>query len=122
MQVFVPPAMADRMARLIRVGKMYIIKKFQVKDYTAKDKFRPVQMDTQIVFITDTKVKEIDENDIFIPKNMFDFYQFEDLPKMAKQVVHLVDIVGIIQDKEDIKLSDTSKGKTHMKFKITDGR
>lgn len=90
MQVFVPSAMAERMGRIIGVGKMYLIKNFQVKNYTEADKFRPVQVDKQIVFISDTKVKEIDESEIFIPKILFDFYQFEDLNKMSKQCHHLI--------------------------------
>ncbi|KAK1398583.1 hypothetical protein POM88_008446 [Heracleum sosnowskyi] len=91
MQVYVPASMADRMARMIEVGKIYIIKNFQVKEYKDQDKFRPVQIDRQITFITNTKVKEIEETDVFIHKNMFDFYAFEDLKGMAKQYHHLID-------------------------------
>lgn len=147
MQVFVPAAMAERMARLIGVGKIYIIKNFQVKDYTTQDKFRPVHIDRQISFMADTKIKEIHENDIFIPKNFFDFYPFEDLTNMAKQTQNLIgmslilytwsitmrspinnlfnftlDVVGVIHKTADLKIVDTKNGKTHIKFALTDGR
>lgn len=68
---------------------MYVIKNFQVKDYTDLDKFRPVQMDKQIVFTADTKVKDVEESEIFIPRNSFDFFDFGDLMPMAKQSLYL---------------------------------
>lgn len=90
MQAFVPASMSQRMTRLIEVGKLYLLKNFEVKEYLDKDKFRPVKIDRQIIFTIDTKVKEIDDSEIFIPNNMFDFYDFGDLFNMSKQFHYLV--------------------------------
>lgn len=60
-----------------------------MKDYTDKDKYRPVQMEQQIIFTADTKVKEVDEKSIVIPKNSFDLFEYGDLKPMTKQVLYL---------------------------------
>lgn len=60
MQAFVLASMADRMARIIQVGKLYLLRNFEVKDYLDKDKYKPVQIDRHIIFTIDTYVKEVD--------------------------------------------------------------
>lgn len=77
------------MSRLIEDGKIYLIKNFQVEDYTEEDKFRPVQMERQIIFTGITKIKELAETDIFIPRNSFDLFEYGDLKQMEKQVLYL---------------------------------
>lgn len=64
MQALVPAAFVDRISRLIVDGNVYLIKNFQVKDYTEANKYWPVQMDKQIVLTADTKVKKADEKKI----------------------------------------------------------
>ena len=59
-----------------------------MKDYTEKDKFKVAQMDRKIVFTTETKVKELQETEIFIPNNNFDFFDFSDLKKKAGQLTY----------------------------------
>lgn len=89
LQAFVPATVAYKFKRLIEEGKFYVIKNFQVKDYTELEKFRAVQMDKQIVFTNDTKVKDVEETEIFIPRNSFDFFDFGDLIQMSKQSLYL---------------------------------
>ena len=75
------------------LGKIYFIKKFQVKDYTNKDKYRPVRMDKQISLTNDTKIKDLVDSKFFIPKNMFDFVSFSQLKELATQHVYLTGII-----------------------------
>lgn len=140
----------DKMEKLIDCGKLYVIQNFAVKNYTDKDKYRVVLADKQLIFTTDTKVKEIDENEIFIPKNMFDLNPFQDLKKMATQQVYLAgdfttyykndhskffiyykvllpfitDVIGIIPKKESLRRFKNNLGQeqSNIKFKISDGK
>ncbi|KAL1830259.1 hypothetical protein ACET3Z_008671 [Daucus carota] len=89
MHAWVPAALSDKMERLVEEGKLYLIKNFQVQNFEEKAKYRAVQMDRQIVFTADTKLKEIEETDIFIPKNSFDLYEYADLKKVADQDLYL---------------------------------
>lgn len=152
MQAYIPASMSDRMARVIELGKIYLIRNFEVKEYLDKDKFRVVQSDRQIIFTIDTKLKELPENEVFILQNTFDFYQFADLNNMATQFHNLVgtsfkltnlfsitnilqiyyvhmtntynvlDVVGIIQDPEKLTIRQSQQGKPFVKFKLFDGR
>ncbi|KAK1358273.1 hypothetical protein POM88_051529 [Heracleum sosnowskyi] len=98
MHTFVPPTLAEKFCRIIEEGKIYLIKNFQVKDYTEIDKYRPVQMDRQIIFTADTKVKELAESEIFIPANNFDLFEYGDLKAMTTQQLYLTDVIGIIEN------------------------
>ncbi|KAK1359407.1 hypothetical protein POM88_043881 [Heracleum sosnowskyi] len=127
MQEFIPGTIADIFGKMVQVQKLYIIKNFHVKEYKDEDKYRPVQRNKQLIFTIDTKVKEIAETGIFIPKNMFDFFKFEDIIKLSKQHVYLVDVIGIAKKKDVIgKLSNFTnslgKQQTNIKFKISDGK
>lgn len=93
MHAFIPGNLSDKMSRFIELGRIYMLRNFQVKDYTEKDKFRVVHMDRQIIFTQDTKVKEVDESEIYIPQNMFDLYEFADLKKMAGQQLYLTGLL-----------------------------
>lgn len=90
MAAYVPVSMADRMSRLIQLGKIYLIKNFEVKEYLEKDKFRVVNNDKQIIFTVDTRIKEIGESEVFILQNNFDLYEFADLKQMSTQVQNLL--------------------------------
>lgn len=89
MQAYAPAHLADKIGRIIQIGKIYMIKNFDVKEYTEKDKFRPVPMDRQIIFTVDTRITDLDESQTFVPKNVFDFFQFSDLKHAAEQVTYL---------------------------------
>ncbi|WOG83656.1 hypothetical protein DCAR_0102833 [Daucus carota subsp. sativus] len=119
MHVFIPAAIADKMSRIIEEGKIYLIKNFTVKDFTEKDNYRVVHMDKQISFTTETRVKELDDSEIFIPTNNFDLFQFSDLKSQATQDVYLTDVIGIIKSKEEISRIPNKQVK--VKFVITDG-
>lgn len=144
MQALVPAALVDRFSRLIVEGNVYLIKNFQVKDYTDADKYRPVQMDKQIIFTADSKVKEVDQTTIFIPKNNFDLFEYGDLKPMTKKVLYLIgyitklfyvlyicsvtytkvpflpDVIGIIEKMPTI--SRVPNKQVKIRFKIIDGR
>lgn len=111
MHAFVPGTLSEKMSRFFELGKIYIVKNFQVKEYTEKDKFRVVHMNRQIIFTTDTKVKEIDESETYVPQNSFDLYEFGDLKTMAKQNLYLTGISITIYSK---KLCFA-----HLKYKFT---
>ena len=139
MHAFVPGSMSERLGRILVDGNLYIIKNFQVKDYTPTDKYRAVEMDKQIVFTTETKIKELAESEVFIPKNMFDLFEYSQLQNRAKQIVFLTgkkqkntcwllsinleitasfltsvhfseDIVGVVEKKDDINRYTNKEG------------
>lgn len=89
MHAFVSAALSAKMSRLLEEGKIYLVKNFQVKDYTENDKYRPVHMDRQIILTQDTRVKELEETEIFIPKNSFDLFEYGDLKALAAQKLYL---------------------------------
>ncbi|KAK1372388.1 hypothetical protein POM88_028581 [Heracleum sosnowskyi] len=124
MHAFAPTAVADRLGRILQVGNIYLIKNFQVKDYTDKDKFRPLHMERQIIFNSDTKALQIQDSEIYIPNNMFDFYEFNDLKNMAKQQLNLIDVIGILHSNEMAMGTNNKNGKNHVnvKFKLYHGR
>ncbi|KAK1354825.1 hypothetical protein POM88_008306 [Heracleum sosnowskyi] len=123
MHAFVPGSLADKISRMFTVGKLYILKNFQVKEYTEQDKFRVIHMNRQIIFTADTKLKALDENEIHIPGNMFDLYEFADLKKMATQTLYLTDVIGILHKKEQLNIYEKDgKQQVNIKFKLTDGR
>ncbi|KAL1802084.1 hypothetical protein ACET3Z_030731 [Daucus carota] len=123
MQAYAPAHLADKIGRIIQIGKIYMIKNFDVKEYTEKDKFRPVPIDRQIVFTVDTKITDLDESQTFVPKNVFDFFQFSDLKNAAEQVTYLTDVIGIIPKTDKIKDFNNRHGKAqkNIKFKLSDG-
>ncbi|KAK1353899.1 hypothetical protein POM88_052264 [Heracleum sosnowskyi] len=123
MHAFVPGGLADKISRMFKVGKLYILKNSQVKEYTEQDKFRAIHMNRKIVFTADTKLKAIDENEIHIPGNMFDLYEFADLKKMATQTLYLTDVIGILHKKEKLNIYEKDgKQQVNIRFKLTDGR
>ncbi|KAL8133227.1 hypothetical protein AgCh_008622 [Apium graveolens] len=124
MQAFVPAFLNEKLQRMLQLGKMYVTSFFQVRDFTPEDKWRSVQLDRQIQFTNQTKTRELSESEYFIPNNMFDFYDFEEVRKLAKQNIYLADVVGVIIKREDIKQINTSAGKEKLqvKLKITDGK
>lgn len=93
MQAYAGASIANTIGRILEEGKIYLIKNFEVKQYTELDKFRPVPIDRQITFSSDTRIGDVDEKSVFIPKNMFDFFQFCELKNAAKQVTHLTGIL-----------------------------
>lgn len=89
MQAGVPGFLNDKMQKMFTINKMYAITNFQVKDLTTDDKWRPVNMDRQIMFTNQTRAREIPENEYFIQNNMFDFFQMEELAKLTDQNLYL---------------------------------
>lgn len=89
MHATVPGSISERLDRALNTGSIYVIKNFQVKEYATKDNFRPVDMDRKIVFTSETRVKEVPETEVFIPKHMFDLHEYAELQKRAAQVMYL---------------------------------
>ena len=92
MQAFVPTFLERKIQRMLQVEKMYAINMFQVKDFTAEDKWRSINMDRQILFTNQTRAREIPENELFISNNMFDFHEFSQLKSLAKQNLFLAGV------------------------------
>lgn len=83
MHAFVPTAQSDEMEKVIKLGKIFKIYNFTVKNYRSDEKFRCIQSDKQIMFTNYTKVEELIESDHLIANNAFDFYDFDDLKPIA---------------------------------------
>ncbi|KAK1380381.1 hypothetical protein POM88_027125 [Heracleum sosnowskyi] len=89
------------------------------------DKWRCVNKDRQILFTNNTKEKQIDESEYFIPNNHFDFFEMEELTKLAKQNVYLADVVGVVIRRDNIRpVRNTKLGTDQMqvRMKMTDGK
>lgn len=89
MQASVPTYLAPKIQRMLQVHKMYIITNFQVKELTADDKWRAVNMDKQIQFINQTKAREIPESEHYISQNEFDFFALNELEMLLNQNINL---------------------------------
>lgn len=86
---YVPADKADKMESQLVVGNIYLFQNFTVKEYRKDDKFRPIHKDIQIVFSNDTKVVSLDESDVLIEQEVFDFYDISDLKQLSKQTTYL---------------------------------
>ncbi|KAK1380021.1 hypothetical protein POM88_026765 [Heracleum sosnowskyi] len=124
MQAFVPAFLNDKMQKMFTIGKIYAVTNFQVKDLTSEDKWRSVNMDRQILFTNQTKAREILENEVFIQKNMFDFFELQELAKLAEQNLYLADVVGVVIKRDRIRDVKSRNGKDQLqvRMKITDGK
>ncbi|KAK1387266.1 hypothetical protein POM88_015444 [Heracleum sosnowskyi] len=123
---FVPAKCADRHELNLRVGKLCIIKDVTVQAYKAEDKFRPLQNDYQIIFSEDTKIRDVEDTSVSFPNDSFDFYDHSELDNLRMNPMYLVDVVGIIQNRETIVVRDLlnklGQHQSQAKFSITDGR
>lgn len=81
---FVPQKVADIVEPMLEVGKVYLFKNFTVKEYKEEDKFWCILRDIQIVFSSDTKIVELDDNDVCIERAVFDFYDLGDLKDLSQ--------------------------------------
>lgn len=77
---------------------MSTIINFQVKDYTPNDKWRCINNERQILFKNNTKDREMDENEYFIVSSHFNFFEMEELPKLAKQNMYLAGMFIFYQE------------------------
>ena len=59
MHATVPGSIFERMDHVLKIGNIYVIKNFQVKEYTEKDTYRAVEMDRKIVLTTETRIKDV---------------------------------------------------------------
>ncbi|KAK1356508.1 hypothetical protein POM88_049764 [Heracleum sosnowskyi] len=125
MHAFIPGNCADQHEYKLCVGKLYIIANFTVQPYKQEDKFRPVLNDNQIILSNETKIRDIEDKGIPFPNDVFDFYDHNELEKPQNNNMYLVDIVGIIQNRESITLRDlvnrSGENQSQSKFTITDG-
>ncbi|WOH00620.1 hypothetical protein DCAR_0519989 [Daucus carota subsp. sativus] len=123
MQAFVPLFLLEKLQKMFTVGKMYTITNFKVKNYTELDKWRCVSNDKQIQFTNQTRGKEMDEKEYFIPQNCFEFCDLGDMKSLANQTTYLADVVGVVTRRDDLKLVHTKQGvdKYQLRMIITDG-
>ncbi|KAL1808342.1 hypothetical protein ACET3Z_025332 [Daucus carota] len=124
MQAFVPTFLTEKLLKIFFVGRMYTITNFQVKEYTKLDKWRYVTTDKQLMFTNQTRAKEMDEREYFIPQKCFDFCDFGDVKNFVKQSTYLADVVGVVTRRDDLKIVHTKEGtdKPQIRMTISDGR
>ncbi|KAK1347227.1 hypothetical protein POM88_055050 [Heracleum sosnowskyi] len=69
-------------------------------------------------------VSTMDENDLLIANNLFDFSDLQDLDQVANQNVYLTDVVGVIQKDFPLRNVKTkfNDQQLQVKFTIVDGR
>lgn len=122
---FVPGKCADQHELNLRVGNLCIITNFTVQPYKLEDKFRCVQNDNSLIFSNDTKIRVVEDKGNLFPNEIFDFYEHSELQKLGNKTVYLIDVIGIIQNRESIVTRDfvnrLGHQQLHAKFTITDG-
>ncbi|KAK1401325.1 hypothetical protein POM88_000930 [Heracleum sosnowskyi] len=124
MHAFIPGNLAEKFEEQIKVGKVYIIFNFIVKDYKAEDRFRCIDSNRQIILKNFTQIEEIHANDSLIPHNVFDFYDLNDLKVIANKNIYLPDIVGVMEKElPPLRRFKNCNGEPQcqLKFQITDG-
>lgn len=73
----------------LALGNVCSITNFDVEMYKSDDKFRTVMHEYRLIFGEDTKVKHLDEKEAKLPDDTFDFYDHDDLLKIANENVYL---------------------------------
>ncbi|KAK1366288.1 hypothetical protein POM88_041849 [Heracleum sosnowskyi] len=123
-QAFIPGSVSEEIEQKIEVGKCYTFSNFTIKEYKAEDKYRCVRMDKQLIFSKHTDVRELDEHELIIEKNGFDFFDLNDLGSLAHQNVYLTDAMGVIHTPQTLRKFLNVKGQEQVqkKFELTDGR
>ncbi|KAK1402285.1 hypothetical protein POM88_001890 [Heracleum sosnowskyi] len=123
---FVPGHVADLLEPSIEAGNIYLFKNFTVKEYKEEEKFRCILKDIQIIFSNETKISRLEENEVCIDKAGFDFYDLADLKELSTQTTYLTDVIGVIQDHDELRLARFNnrlgQPQTQIKFTITDGK
>ena len=89
MHAYVPANLIQKHDKNVVDGSVCIISEFTVKDYKKEDKFRCINSEKQIIFTKDTECIKIDEDDLLIPNNIFDFYDLAELKEIADSNVYL---------------------------------
>lgn len=89
---FVPGFCSDQLEQKLAVGNVVSITNFTVQQYKVDDKFRPLRNDQQLVFSTETRIKQIEDPANQIEDNFFDFYDLSELKEMSKQNTYLAGI------------------------------
>ncbi|WOG92585.1 hypothetical protein DCAR_0311858 [Daucus carota subsp. sativus] len=119
MHAYVPANLIKKHDKDVVDGSVYIISEFTVKDYKKEDKFRCINSEKQIIFTKDTECIKIVEDDLLIPKNIFDFYDLAELKEIADSNIYLKDVIGVIW--KDQPLADLTNrfGKPQVKVKFT---
>ena len=61
--------------------ELYVINNFTVQPYNTDEKFRVVRNDVNLIFSTEIKVKDIEEDNCVGKIETFDFYNHDELKK-----------------------------------------
>ncbi|KAL1808436.1 hypothetical protein ACET3Z_025426 [Daucus carota] len=124
MHAFVPGKIFEEQETKLKDGNICIFSNFTIKEYDSSEKFRCVNHDKQIILTNYTQIEKIDKEDGLIQKNMFDFYDLNQLETIADNNLYLTDVVGIIEN--DTPIADLvnrfGKKQKQVKFNIVDGR
>ena len=89
MHAFVPTKLEEQVDNLVDLGKIYLLENFTMKDYKIDEKFRCLRKDIQIVFGEETRITELQEQDISIEKTWFDFYDLAEIKPLSIQTTYL---------------------------------
>ncbi|KAK1369263.1 hypothetical protein POM88_035355 [Heracleum sosnowskyi] len=124
-QAFVPAKCVDDLENKLKVGSVCSITNFDVQPYKSQEKFRCAQNENHLILNINTKVRDVEEKGNTIPQESFDFYDHAELDGIKNVNVNLTDVIGIIQNREDISLKDLvnrlGNKNLQTKFTITDG-
>ncbi|KAK1390084.1 hypothetical protein POM88_018262 [Heracleum sosnowskyi] len=124
-QAFVPAKCVDDLENKLKVGSVCSITNFDVQPYKSQEKFRSAQNENHLILNINTKVRDVEEKGNTIPQESFDFYDHAELDGIKNVNVNLTDVIGIIQNREDISLKDLvnrlGNKNLQTKFTITDG-
>ena len=84
-----PTKLEEQVDSLVDLGKIYLLENFTVKDYKSDEKFRCLRKDIQIVFGEETRITQLQEEDISIEKTWFDFYDLAEIKPLSVQTTYL---------------------------------
>ncbi|KAK1401352.1 DUF223 domain-containing protein [Heracleum sosnowskyi] len=119
---FVSSKIADLFDEDLKEGRVFSLSNFHVRVYGGDDNSRAVRFDKQIYFANHTNLKVESENITRIAPYAFDLFDLRDMDKFLTDTRFLVDVVGVITDKNINPLySKDDKSKLHIRFKISDG-
>ncbi|KAK1378562.1 hypothetical protein POM88_025306 [Heracleum sosnowskyi] len=120
---FITEKLCPAFSKELKEGNIYILSNFKVHDYKGDEPNRAVRNQKHIYFDNQTNFKRITEDVPLMKEYAFDLFGLNDVPKFLNDNRFLIDVIGTVSKNEAISVISTEDtSKSHLKFKLEDGR
>ncbi|KAK1352359.1 hypothetical protein POM88_053298 [Heracleum sosnowskyi] len=120
---FIGERIASVFVERLKEGQIYTVSNFKVRTYEGDETNKALRTKKHIYFEYETKFEPLKEDNSIIDKYSFDLFALEDVDKLVTDNRFLIDVIGIVDTPNpNCVFSKEDNKKSHIKFKITDGR